>query len=315
MNEILTPKLEYEYCADASGKRRAARVDGARIDMHCHSRFSVERIKYLPGLAYYPLLEPEESYDLAKRRGMDFVTLTDHDTIDGCKALIDRRGELDDFIFGEEVSVAFPDDGTVVHINVYDIDEPQHRELQRTRGNIHDFVEYCRAIDKLFVLNHMTWNAQHRPLRRRQIEAMLELFPVFEGLNGARSYAHNAFAWYATRGYDKVLTAGSDSHTNRVGTTYTLSSGTTQGELIAAIRAGDAAICGGFGTPEKLSDDVWIVLQKNFERRMEDASNIWERMVCRAARRLGETIYPLICVRYHSRQSTPVRDFARALPT
>ncbi len=315
MNEILTPKLEYEMHDDASGGRRARRVDGAWIDMHCHSRFSVERIKYLPGLAYSPLLEPEESYDLAKRRGMDFVTLTDHDTIDGCKALIDRRGELDDFIFGQEVSVAFPDDCTIVHVNVYDIDEPQHRELQRTRENIHDFVDYCRKIDKLFVLNHMTWNAQHRRLRRAQIETMLELFPVFEGLNGARSYAHNAFTWYATRGHDKVLTAGSDSHTNRVGTTYTLSEGTTRAELLTSIRAGRTALCGAIGTPEKLSDDVWIVLQKNFERRMEDASGMWGRMLCRAARRFGQAVYPLICFGYHTRQSSLMRDFARALST
>ena len=34
---------------------------------------------------------PEEVYELAKRRGMDFVTITDHDTIDGCLEIADRR--------------------------------------------------------------------------------------------------------------------------------------------------------------------------------------------------------------------------------
>jgi hypothetical protein len=33
---------------------------------------------------------PEEVYALAKRRGMDFVTITDHDTIDGALEIADR---------------------------------------------------------------------------------------------------------------------------------------------------------------------------------------------------------------------------------
>lgn len=313
MNDLLSPMLEYSIHPD-DRPRAAGASTHVRIDMHCHSTFSDERIKYAPGIVYHPLLEPEESYDLAKSRGMDFVTLTDHDTIDGCRALLDRRGPLSDFIIGEEVSVVFPHDGTIVHSNVYDIDEAQHRELQRARHNIFDFVAYCRSIDKLYVLNHMTWNEQHRVLTRRHIEVMLEHFPVFEGLNGTRSYAHNAFAWYATREHRKVLVGGSDSHTHRVGTTYTLSHGGSADELIANIRGGDAAISGEFGTPEKLSEDVWIIIQRNFERRMADASSMWERLFCRAARRLGATIYPLVCFGYHKHQNVLIRDFVRALP-
>lgn len=313
MNELLAPELEYEI-RDGEGGACVTRAAGARIDMHCHSSFSVERIRYLGGFEYYPLLEPEESYDLAKRRGMDFVTLTDHDTIDGCKALIDRRGELDDFIFGEEVSVRFPQDGTLIHINVYDIDEAQHRQLQRLRDDIYDVVDYCRAIDKLYVLNHMTWNAQHRKLKRFHIETMLELFDVFEGLNGSRSYAHNAFAWYATRGHGKALIAGSDSHTNRVGVTYTRTHGTARDELLANIRAGRTCMCGGFGTPEKLTEDIRIIIQKTFERRMLEASGVWERATCRFLRRLGAVVSPLMCVSYHRGQKSLVREFARAMP-
>jgi predicted metal-dependent phosphoesterase TrpH len=285
-----------------------------RIDLHCHSRFSNERIKFLPGMVYHPVLEPEQVYDVAKSRGMDFVTITDHDTIDGCKALLDRRGHLRDFIVGEEVTVAFPEDGTVVHVNVFDHDEAQHREIQRLRGSIYDICGYLRQIDKLFVLNHLTWTAQHRVLTTRQIETMLELFPVFEVLNGTRSYAHNAFAWYATRGRDKVLVAGSDSHTHRMGTTYTITEGESVPELICNIRAGNTAVAGAFGTPEKLRDDVWLVLSKNVERRLVDTHSRWERTVCRAVHRVGQAVYPLACLGYHTKQNTLIRGFARALP-
>lgn len=286
----------------------------ARIDLHCHSTFSDEAIKYLPGILYHPLLEPEEVYDLAKARRMDFVTITDHDTIDGCLALLERRGPLPDFIIAEEVSVTMPDDGTILHVNVYDIDEAQHREIQRVRRNLYDFVDYCRRADRLFVLNHLTWNEQHRVLTRDQIELLLDLFPVFEGLNGARSYAHNAFAWQATRGRNKVLVAGSDSHTHRVGTTYTISAGRTSVELLTNIRSGVAHLCGGFGTAEKLREDVRIMIQKNVERRIADASSAWQRFFIRAVERLGRVAYPLVCLGYNTRQNTLVRDFARALP-
>lgn len=288
---------------------------GTRIDLHCHTVFSDEQIAVLPGIVYHPLLEPEESYDLAKSRGMDFVTITDHDTIDGCKALLDRRGELPDFIFGEEVSVSFPEDGTVVHVNVFDHDEAQHREIQRLRGDIYDLVAYLRKINKLYVINHLTWTQQHRVLTPAQLETILELFDVFEAINGTRSYAHNAFVWRATEGRDKTLVAGSDSHTHRVGTTYTLSEGTTAAEVLANIQAGVAAPHGAFGTPEKLRDDVWVVLQKNVERRLMDASGRWERFACHVVEQLGKRLHPLVLLGYHKHQDVLIRGFVQSLPT
>ena len=289
-------------------------MESKRVDLHCHSTFSDEYIRWLPGLLFHPLLEPWELYDLAKARGMDFVTITDHDTIDGCTALLDRRGPLPDFIVGEEVSVTFPEDGTIVHVNVYDIDEIQHAEIQRLRGDIHDFVKYVSSIDKLFVLNHMTWTRQHRALTSRQIEIMLALFPVFEGLNGTRSYAHNAFTWHATRGHDKVLVAGSDSHTNRVGSTYTLSAGETAADLIANIRAGMAQPYGAFGTPEQLRDDVWITLQKNVERHYLAATSSWKRGICHVIETVGRLASPFVCLGYHARQNLLIRKSLAAIP-
>jgi predicted metal-dependent phosphoesterase TrpH len=315
MNDLLAPILEYQPRRHVNGHSGWSRLDGKRIDLHCHSTYSDEDVRWIPGwMAFRPLLEPEELYDLAKQRGMDFVTITDHDTIDGCQTLRDRRGELPDFIFGEEVTTSFPEDGTAVHVSVFDIDEPQHAELQRLRGNIYDLVHYARRIDKLFVLNHMTWTGQHRPLKTWQIEVMLDLFDVFEGLNGTRSYAHNAFTHHVTRGRGKVLVAGSDSHTNRVGRTCTLSAGETTAELIANLRAGNAVPCGAFGTPEQLRDDVWITLQKNVQRHYLEATSAWKRGACHVVARLGRLAYPFVCLGYHARQNLLIRESLRAIP-
>ncbi len=313
MNGLLTPIIEYARRLEGGQYRPWRRAAGKRFDLHCHSTFSDERIKWLPRIVYHPLLTPEQVYDQAKQRGMDFVTITDHDTIDGCLDLLNRRGPLSDFVIGEEVSARFPEDGTIVHINVFDHDEAQHRELQRLRSNIYELVAYLRTIDKLYVINHLTWTAQHRVLKPWQIETMLELFDVFEGLNGARSYAHNAFAWYVTRGR-KVLVAGSDSHTHRVGTTYTLTEGAAARDALANIRAGRAAMCGAFGTAEKFAEDVWLVMQGEIDRRLEATRTAWARTGYRVGQGVGRAVYRGVCVGYNFRQDWLMRGFVRGLP-
>ena len=64
-----------------------------RCDLHVHSKCS--------GLVNLPVLrrfgrecysEPQAVYEQARRRGMDLVTLTDHDTIDGALALASLPG-------------------------------------------------------------------------------------------------------------------------------------------------------------------------------------------------------------------------------
>lgn len=309
------PNADFEFNDGLSHGFDWTGVAGTKVDFHCHTTFSDETLNFLPGIVYHPLLEPEEQYDLAKSRGMDFVTITDHDTIDGCKALVERRGELPDFIFGEEVSAVFPEDGTVVHVNVYDHNEAQHAEIQRLRHNIYDLCDYLRKIDKVYVINHLTWTEQHRVLTTAQLEAIIENFQVFEGLNGTRSYAHNAFVWQATAGHNKTLIGGSDSHTNRVGTTYTLTVGTSRAEVLGSIKAGIALPQGAFGTPEKLRDDVWLVLHKNVERRLAEASGRWERSVCRIIEGIGRRLHPLVCLGYHKHQDRLIRGFLRALGT
>ena len=61
----------------------------SKADLHCHStasqesKLGVQRSLGLPECA----TPPQEVYELAKRRGMDFVTITDHDTIAGALEL------------------------------------------------------------------------------------------------------------------------------------------------------------------------------------------------------------------------------------
>jgi predicted metal-dependent phosphoesterase TrpH len=72
--------------------------------------------------------DPHEVYAVAKRRGMDLVTITDHDSIEGALLL----AQLPDFIVGEEVTCVVPG-GRHVHLNVWGIDERQHGQIAARR--------------------------------------------------------------------------------------------------------------------------------------------------------------------------------------
>ena len=109
----------------------------ARVDMHCHStaselgKLGIQRSVGLPECA----TPPEEVYELAKRRGMDFVTITDHDTIDGCLELADRH----DVFVSEELTTWFKDEPQAVHVLCYGITPDDHEFLQ---GHARD-LETC----------------------------------------------------------------------------------------------------------------------------------------------------------------------------
>ena len=81
-------------------------MNSSRADLHCHStasqvsKLGVQRALGLPECA----TPPEEVYSLAKRRGMDFVTITDHDTIDGVLEIADRP----DVFVSEELTAQLP---------------------------------------------------------------------------------------------------------------------------------------------------------------------------------------------------------------
>ncbi|MBS1893025.1 MAG: PHP domain-containing protein, partial [Actinobacteria bacterium] len=89
----------------------------SRADMHCHStasqlsRLGVQRSLGLPECA----TPPQEVYELAKKRGMDFVTITDHDTIEGA---LELEGLPDTFV-SEELTVRFAGEPQAVHVLCY----------------------------------------------------------------------------------------------------------------------------------------------------------------------------------------------------
>ena len=107
-----------------------------RADLHVHSCHSLRSgsLRFLKSRDCYS--RPEDVYRVAKARGMDLVTITDHDSIGGCLEYLDRHPDSRDFFISEEVSCRLPQGDVEVHIGVYGMDERLHRELQPLRRDV-----------------------------------------------------------------------------------------------------------------------------------------------------------------------------------
>src|ERR687890_397037 len=80
----------------------------SRCDLHIHSRFSARSEEWLFRRFDLPdsYSDPRNLHRLLRERGMDFVTITDHDTIEGSLAIAD----MDRTFISEEVTTYFPTD-------------------------------------------------------------------------------------------------------------------------------------------------------------------------------------------------------------
>src|ERR1051325_2425093 len=147
----------------------------SRVDMHCHStasqlsRLGVQRSLGLPECA----TPPGEVYELAKRRGMDFVTITDHDTIDGCLELADRP----DCFVSEELTARFAGEPQAGHVLCYGITPGDHECLKATAGALAACAAYLAGTEIACALAHPFYNVD-APLAPRHRRRLAELFPV-----------------------------------------------------------------------------------------------------------------------------------------
>ncbi|TVS02246.1 MAG: glycosyltransferase [Phycisphaerales bacterium] len=231
------------------GGQQPEREPGAqtltRIDAHCHSKASDGPAMAALGFIGCPesFSEPEKVYDQAKARGMDLVTLTDHDTIAGAMRLVERG--FQDFIVGQEVTVYFPEDRCKLHVLVWGLDPALDEEItkERLRDDVYRFAAWLRERNLPHAFAHPLY-IQNGKLTLWHLERAALLFKGFEVLNGAHSVDHkralDRFLDRLTpgrllrladkhgiepiwpRAWEKARTGGSDDHALlNVGKTWT----------------------------------------------------------------------------------------------
>jgi glycosyltransferase involved in cell wall biosynthesis/predicted metal-dependent phosphoesterase TrpH len=224
--------------------------DMSRADLHVHSsasqisKLGVQRSLHIPECA----TEPLEVYELAKRRGMDFVTITDHDTIEGVLSL----GHLPDTFISEELTASFKGEAQAVHVLCYGITPDDHEWLQANRDDVEACAAYLHDHEITAALAHPFY-AVAAPLTARHRRRLAQLFPIWETRNGSRAKELNlpAFVYIETHGGTAI--GGSDDHAGiDIGRTFTETPrAATAHEFLAHVRAGRASAHGQQGSAAK----------------------------------------------------------------
>ena len=96
-------------------------------------------------------VEPLDVYRNARQKGMDFVTISDHNCIRGALEIAHLPGTF----ISNEVTTYFPENGSKVHVLVTGINEEQFRMIQELRADIYRLQEYLMGEDIICSVAHV----------------------------------------------------------------------------------------------------------------------------------------------------------------
>ncbi len=263
-----------------------------RIDLHVHSKFSRRPSQWVLQKLGCPesFTEPRQIYDIARKRSMDLVTITDHNTIVGALEIAHLPGTF----VSEEVTSYFPDAGATgckVHVLVYDIAEDHHREIQKLRENVFDLAAYLQKEGIFHILAHPLYSVNDR-LTMDHFEQLLLLFRNFE-MNGARDDRQSQCLQRALAAltpevmerlvdkhgivpafpepWRKNLAGGSDDHSGlNISRTHTVVPGpATVGNLLSAIAGGRAEVVRQSATPLTLAHNLYGIAYQFYRNKFD----------------------------------------------
>lgn len=313
-----TPSAPGPSSVDLGDRVPTARGPGnfvTRMDAHVHSWASDGPAIAALGLIGVPecYSPPEKVYDQARARGMDLVTITDHDTIKGAMELVERG--FQGFIVGEEVTVYFPEDRCKLHVLVWGLTPAQHEDIAALglRDDVYSFARWLREQNLAHSLAHPLY-VQNGKLRLEHIEKSALLFKCFELVNGAHSSiavepirrfldgltsdridefsARHGFEPVWPRAWEKGRTAGSDDHgLLNIGRTFTevdpIEAGpgapprkiTDPCEFVGRIMAGQSRAAGVAGHSALLAHQFTSVGANYFKDRLSGKTSITSKAV------------------------------------
>src|SRR6266487_1290660 len=278
----------------------------SKCDLHIHSRYSARSEEWLFRRFDFPdsYSDPKELYRQLLALGMDYVTLTDHDTIDGCLQILD----LPQAFISEQITTYFPQDLCKLHILVWGISEQQHRDIEGVRDNIFELQRYLQTEQIAHAVAHPLYSINGK-LEASHLERLILLFKHFEGINGLRdallsdlaqtlfgeltpdkidmlSNRHNLAPTHAEP-WKKILIAGSDDHGGQfLASAYTETPhAESAAKFLAHIRNGNCSARGQGGTPLALShgfyNTVACFIQGRFHEKLGPSAPLIEQMFSR----------------------------------
>src|SRR5256885_559903 len=278
----------------------------SKCDLHIHSRFSARSEEWLFRRFDFPdsYSDPRELHRQLLERGMDFVTITDHDTIDGCLKIAD----LAKTFISEQVTTYFPQDPCKIHILVWGIKEKQHADIAIVRDNVFSLQRYLQSGRIAHAVAHPLYSVNGK-LEASHLERLILLFKHFEGVNGLRdallseltpelfasltqkkieelAEKHNLEPTHREP-WKKILVGGSDDHGGKfIASAFTETPAADSAEeFLTHVRTGDCQARGEGGTPLALShgfyNTVALFVQDHFHEKLGPSAALIEQMFSR----------------------------------
>ncbi|MEP7015581.1 MAG: glycosyltransferase, partial [Verrucomicrobiota bacterium] len=278
----------------------------SKCDLHLHSRYSDRSEEWLFRRFDFPdsYSDPKELHRQLLESGMDYVTITDHDTIDGCLQVID----LPNTFISEQVTTYFPQDPCKIHLLVWGITEAQHADIVIVRDNIVALQRYLQKSGIAHAVAHPLYSINGK-LDASHLERLILLFKHFEGINGLRDALlselaldlfgslnplkidqlakKHGLAPTHTEPWKKVLVGGSDDH----GGMFLASAFTetppadSAKKFLEHVSAGNCTARGHGGTPLALSHGFYNTavsfIQDRFHEKLGPTSTLLEQMFSR----------------------------------
>ncbi|MGD9157932.1 MAG: glycosyltransferase [Desulfobacteraceae bacterium] len=260
-----------------------------KADLHVHSKYSVRPSEWILqklGCAE-SYTEPAELYKRAVEKGMDLVTISDHNTIDGSLEI----AHLDNTFISEEITAYFPEDRCKVHILAWDINERHHEDISRCRENIFELVDYLNGQSITHALAHPTFSLNDR-LTFERFEQLLLIFTVFE-MNGTRDdYQNTALKIILERlnskridelsnkynikpngpePWKKGIIGGSDDHSSlNIARTYTEVRGASDiDSFLNEVRSGNSIPKSCASTPKTFARNLYSIAYQFYKSKFD----------------------------------------------
>src|SRR5436190_96326 len=278
----------------------------SKCDLHIHSRYSARSEEWLFRRFDFPdsYSDPKELHRQLLERGMNYVTITDHDTIDGCLQIID----LPHTFISEQVTTYFPQDPCKLHILVWGISQEQHGKIEGVRDNIFELQHYLQIAQIAHAVAHPLYSINGQ-LDASHLERLILLFKHFEGINGLRdallsdlaqillrqltpekidvfANRHNLAPAHAEP-WKKIFIGGSDDHGGQFAASAFTETPDAESatKFLEYVRSGDCSARGHGGTPLALShgfyNTVACFIEDHFHEKLGPSAALLEKMFSR----------------------------------
>ena len=264
-----------------------------KADLHIHSRYSNKPSIWALRKINCPesYTSPAFIYKTARQKGMDYVTITDHNNIQGALEIAHLPGTF----ISTEVTTYFPEDGCSLHVVVLDINEELFKDIMNFRKNVYELVSYLRQTNIIHFIAHPLYD--NEKLTSETVEKILLLFDTFEIKNGSRSKQFNRLIEsilhtltrekleflaskhtinpFGQTPWIKAMVGGSDDHSGLfVGRAYTASQrGETVKEFIQSIHEKEIWADGEDGDPLTLAHSIYGIGYSFFKERFSSRKN------------------------------------------